>query len=196
MTRGKLIVISAPSGSGKTTIAKAVMRQYPSMLFSVSATTRKMRGGEVNGKDYFFLTKNEFQDKLKNDALVEWEEIYGDYYGTLRSEVDRALEHGTVMLFDVDVKGGLSIKERYPTDAVLIFIKPPDLESLKQRLVNRKTEDEATIKRRLDRAAMELEMGKKFDYQVTNDDLAKAIGEVDGIVRHHTEGLLVHQSSS
>ncbi|MGB2869546.1 MAG: guanylate kinase [Bacteroidota bacterium] len=192
MQRGKLIVISAPSGSGKTTIAKAIMQRYPSMLFSVSATTRKMRSGEANGKDYFFLTKEEFRERLKNDALVEWEEIYGDFYGTLRSEVDRALAHGSVMLFDVDVKGGLSIKKRSHDEAVLIFIKPPSFESLKQRLVNRKTEDDATIKRRLDRAEMELEMGNQFDCQVINDDLTKAIAEVDGLVRQHTEGLLVH----
>ena len=121
-SRGKLIVISAPSGCGKTTIAKAIMQKYPAMLFSVSATTRTMRSGEVEGKDYFFLSKDEFQKRIKAEDLVEWEaypnETHGNYYGTLRSEVDRALNHGKVMLFDVDVKGALSIKKKYGSDAV------------------------------------------------------------------------------
>lgn len=190
-SRGKLIVISAPSGCGKTTIAKAIMQKYPAMLFSVSATTRTMRKGETNGKDYFFLSKGEFQKRIKAEDLVEWEaypnETHGSYYGTLRSEVDRALNHGKVMLFDVDVKGALSIKKKYGSDAVLIFITAPNFETLKKRLLNRKTEDEATVQRRLDRVPMEMEKGKQFDYQVVNDDLPKAINEVDDIIRKHTE---------
>jgi guanylate kinase len=186
MNRGKLIVISAPSGCGKTTIAKAILRRYPEMLFSVSATTRSKRPGEIDGKDYFFLTKGEFQDLIKREELVEWEEIYGNYYGTLKSEVDRALARGMVMLFDVDVKGALSIKRKYANDAVLIFIKPPSLEALQKRLLDRKTEDEATVLRRLQRVPMELEKGKEFDYQVVNDDLAAAIREVEEIVQRHT----------
>ena len=190
MSRGKLIVISAPSGCGKTTIAKAIMQKYPAMLFSVSATTRKMRNGEVDGKDYFFLSKDEFQKRISADELVEWEaypnEAHGNYYGTLRSEVDRALNHGKVMLFDVDVKGALSIKNKYGDDAVLIFITAPSFEILKSRLLNRKTEDAATIQRRLDRVPMEMEKGRQFDYEVVNDDLQKAIREVDDIIKKHT----------
>ncbi len=190
MSRGKLIVLSAPSGSGKTTIAKAIMQKYPAMLFSVSATTRARRGGEKDGKDYFFLTREEFEKRVASQDLVEWEkypdEAHGNYYGTLKSEVDRALDAGSVMLFDVDVKGALSIKKKYPQDAVLIFIKPPNFEELKDRLLNRKTEDQETIRRRLQRAEMEMEKGKEFDYQVVNDELPRAIAEVDAIIKEHT----------
>ena len=193
MKRGKLIVISAPSGSGKTTIARAIMQRYPGMLFSVSATTRPPRAGELEGRDYFFLLKEEFQRRVQHGDLVEWEEIYGNYYGTLKSEVDRALQQGTIMLFDVDVKGALSIKKTYPNDSILIFIKPPSFEALQQRLLNRKTEDEATIRRRLDRVPMELEKGSQFDWQVVNDDLQSAVNKVDEIIREHTNSeILTH----
>jgi guanylate kinase len=193
MKRGKLIVISAPSGCGKTTIARAVMSKYPAMLFSVSATTRKPRAGELNGKDYFFLGVEEFKRRVQEGDLIEWEEIYGNFYGTLKSEVDRALGQGKVMLFDVDVKGALSIKRHYPSDSVLIFIKPPSVEVLEQRLLNRKTEDEATIRRRLDRVPMELQQGNSFDWQVVNDDLPTAINDVDEIIRQHTDSeILIH----
>jgi len=193
MNRGKLIVVSAPSGSGKTTIARAIMQKYPGMLFSVSATTRPPRAGEADGRDYFFLTTDEFKRRVRQGDLVEWEEIYGDYYGTLKSEVDRALSKGTIMLFDVDVKGALSIKRTYPDDSLLIFIKPPSFEALQKRLLNRKTEDEATIRRRLDRVPMELEKGGLFDWQVVNDDLQAAISKVDEIIREHTDSeILTH----
>ncbi len=183
MTQGKLIVISAPSGCGKTTIAKAILTKYPAMLFSVSATTRPIRNGEVHGKDYFFLSMQEFEKRIRSGDLVEWEEIYGNYYGTLKSEIQRALEQGQVMLFDVDVKGALSIRRHFPNDSILIFIKPPSIEVLKKRLENRKTENPETLKRRLDRVPMELEQGLQFDYQVVNDDLQKAIDEVAEIVQ-------------
>lgn len=163
------------------------MQKYPAMLFSVSATTRSPRTGEVDGKDYFFLSKEEFQKRVNAGNLVEWEEIYGNYYGTLKSEVDRALRHGTIMLFDVDVKGALSIKRTYPDDSLLIFIKPPSFEVLRQRLLNRKTEDDITVRRRLDRVQMELEKGSQFNWQVVNDDLQTAINKVDGIIREHTD---------
>ncbi len=193
MKRGKLIVISAPSGSGKTTIARAIMQKYPGMLFSVSATTRPPRTGELDSKDYFFLSKEEFQRRVQQGDLVEWEEIYGNYYGTLKSEVDRALRQGTIMLFDVDVKGALSIKKTYPNDSILIFIKPPNFEALQQRLLNRKTEDAMTIRRRLDRVPMELEKGGQFDWQVVNDDLQTAVNKVDEIIREHTDSeILTH----
>ncbi|MBI3005971.1 MAG: guanylate kinase [Ignavibacteriales bacterium] len=190
MSRGKLIVLSAPSGSGKTTIAKAIMQKYPEMLFSVSATTRPMRNEEKEGKDYFFLSREQFEKKLSTQDLVEWEkypdETHGNYYGTLKSEVERALTGGRVMLFDVDVKGALSIKRKYPQDAVLIFIKPPSFEALKERLINRKTEDPATMRRRLERAEMEMEKGREFDFQVVNDELERAIAEIDAIIKEHT----------
>jgi guanylate kinase len=183
MTKGKLIVISAPSGCGKTTIAKAILEKYPTMLFSVSATTRSQRDDEVNGRDYFFLTKHEFEDRIRTGDLVEWEEIYGNYYGTLKSEIYRALNNGFSMIFDVDVKGALSIRRHFPNDSVLIFIKPPSMEVLKKRLENRKTENPETLKRRLDRVPMELDQGSQFDFQVINDDLSKAIAEVDKTIQ-------------
>ena len=183
MAFGKLIVIAAPSGCGKTTIAKAILTKYPAILFSVSATTRPIRNGEVNGKDYFFLTKAEFEERIRIGDLVEWEEIYGNYYGTLKSEINRALQKGYVMLFDVDVKGALSIRRYFPNDSVLIFIRPPSFEILKKRLENRNTENPETLKRRLERVPMEMEQGPQFNFQVVNDDLQKAVDEVDEIVR-------------
>jgi len=183
MTEGKLIVISAPSGCGKTTIAKTILAKNPMMLFSVSATTRPIRVGEINGMDYFFLTKQEFENRIRMGDLVEWEEIYGNYYGTLKSEIHRAIDHGYSMIFDVDVKGALSIQRHFPNESVLIFIKPPSMEVLKKRLENRKTENPDALKRRLDRVPMELDQGSQFDFQVVNDDLKRAVAEVDEIVQ-------------
>ncbi|MCU0411386.1 MAG: guanylate kinase [Bacteroidetes bacterium] len=180
--KGLLIVVAAPSGSGKTTIAKAVMQRHPEILFSVSATTRAMRPGETHGKDYFFLTREEFETRIAANDLIEYEEIYGNLYGTLKSEVDRALAAGRVMLFDVDVKGALSIKRLYRDDALLIFIAPPSVDELRRRLENRKTEDAATVERRMARVAMELELGKEFDVRVVNDDLDRAVNEVNALV--------------
>jgi len=183
MPAQKLIVISAPSGCGKTTIARDILRRRPDIVFSVSATTRLKRTNEIDGVDYFFLTKEEFRKRIEDGALVEWEEIYGNYYGTLKREIDRALRAGKSMLFDVDVKGALSIKRRYPDDTIMIFIKPPSMEVLTQRLKNRKTESPETIQRRLDRVPMELQQGEQFDVSVINDDLQKAIARVDDIIR-------------
>ncbi len=180
---GKLIVLSAPSGSGKTSIAKVLLQRFPFMTFSVSATTRPMRPGEVHARDYYFLTKEDFRRRIDRGELVEWEEIYTNYYGTLKSEVDRALANGQVMLFDVDVKGALSIKAKYPNDAVLIFVAPPSVEELRARLVNRKTEDAATVERRMARVPMEMELASKFDHTVVNDDLQRACDEATDIVR-------------
>ena len=184
MLQPKLIVISAPSGCGKTTIVREIFKRHPDMKFSVSATTRKQRSGEVYGKDYFFLSKDEFEQRIKNNELVEWEKIYDNYYGTLKGEVDRALESGTTMIFDIDVKGALNIKKKYPKDAVLIFIEPPSVEILQQRLTGRKTESDEVIRKRLERVPMELERGKEFDFRVVNDKLEKAISDVDTIINN------------
>jgi guanylate kinase len=196
MSRGKLIVLAAPSGSGKTTIAKSILQRYPAMTFSISATTRPKRSSEVHGKDYFFLSVGEFEKKIRNGELVEWERYpdsqYGNFYGTLKSEVDRALNEGKVMLFDVDVKGAASIKKLYGSDAVQIFIKPPSVEALRERLLNRKTEDEATLRSRLDRVPVEMEMGKSFDYQIVNDKLETAVAEIETIITKHTNLETVH----
>jgi guanylate kinase len=185
MPHQKLIVISAPSGSGKTTIARAVLQRHPALEFSVSATTRAKRPNEIDGRDYFFLTPEDFRQKIDAGLLVEWEEIYGNYYGTLKSEIDRTLAAGKSMVFDIDVKGALSIKRQYPAEAVLIFIRPPTVEILTERLRNRKTESPATLRTRLERVEMELEAGKKFDESIVNERLDKAIDDVEAIVCRH-----------
>ncbi len=186
MPRGHLIVVSAPSGSGKTTIVKAILAKYPSMLFSVSATTRPKRETETDGKDYFFLPRDEFERRIQAGELVEWEEIYGNLYGTLRSEVEKVLTSGQSMLFDIDVKGGLSIKRKYPADSLLIFIRPPSIGVLEARLRNRKTEDDETFKRRMARVTMEMGIAGQFDHQVVNDDLQVAIEEVHKLILART----------
>jgi guanylate kinase len=153
------------------------------MRFSVSATTRPQRPGEVNGRDYFFLTREAFESKVSKGELVEWEEVFLNLYGTLRSEVERTLANGETMLFDVDVKGALSIRRAYPDRSVLIFVRPPSLDDLRKRLEQRRTEDEATIQRRLARANMEMNEAASFDHVVVNDVLERAIGQVRDIVR-------------
>jgi guanylate kinase len=182
--QGKLVVISAPSGAGKTTIARAILASHASLSFSISATTRAKRGNERDGVDYFFLTREEFLRRRDAGEFVESEEIYGNLYGTLKSEIDRALAAGRHLMFDVDVKGGLSLQRRYP-DALLIFIRPPSLEVLKRRLLDRGTEDEATVDRRMERVAMEMERGLSFTHQVVNDELVRATAEVDALVTEY-----------
>jgi len=184
MPNGKLIVISAPSGGGKTTIAGEILKRHPALVFSVSATTRPKREYEVDGADYHFLGRSEFELLILGKQLVEYEEIFGQLYGTLRREVDAGLNAGRSMLFDVDVKGALSIKKLYGHTAVLIFVKPPDTESLLTRLQGRRTEDRDALVRRLERVPMEMEQARHFDHQVVNDVLAEAVEKVDAIVRN------------
>ncbi len=183
MPQARLIVISAPSGGGKTTIAGEILRRHPSLVFSVSATTRPKRDYEVHGVDYFFHSREEFSRLIGDNCLVEYEELFGEMYGTLRSEVDAGLKGGRSLLFDVDVKGALSIKKLYGETAVLIFVKPPDMQSLLTRLQNRKTEDPAALQRRLDRVPLEMAEADRFDFQVVNDRLDDAVHRVDDIVR-------------
>ena len=185
MSIAKLFAFAAPSGGGKTSIIKPILLRHPDFEFSVSATTRSMRPDEINGKDYFFLSKEEFESLIAQEQFVEHEFFFGNHYGTLKREVDRALNAGHSMIFDVDVKGALSIRAMYPNDSVLIFIAPPSIEVLEQRLRNRKTEDEETINRRLSRMPMELEARTQFDATVINDDLERAITEVDTIIKKH-----------
>lgn len=183
MSRIKLIVISGPSGCGKTTIAREILKRHPELMFSVSATTRTKRESEVDGRDYFFINAQEFKEKIHRDELVEWEQIYSDYYGSLKSEVDKAFATGKYMLFDVDVKGALSIKRKYSSETFLIFITPPSLGSLSDRLRNRKTETPETLARRIERVTMELEQAKDFDHCIVNDDLEKAVLSVENLLQ-------------
>jgi len=182
--RGKLIVVAAPSGSGKTTIARSILKRNSLLRFSVSATTRPKRRGETDGVDYFFLKPEEFRHHVDAGHFVEWEEIYGNLYGTLKSEVDAALRQGKHLLFDVDVKGALSIKRAYP-EACLIFIRPPSVLVLEERLRARLTEDAEALHRRLERVPMELAQASLFDWQVVNDLLPRATEEVQMIVENH-----------
>lgn len=183
MSETHLIAISGPSGCGKTTIAREILRRHPELMFSVSATTRPMREVEHEGTDYYFISREEFEEKIRREELIEWENIYGDFYGTPRSEVDRAAAAGKILLLDVDVKGALSIRKRFPEESFLIFIEPPSIDVLRQRLAARKTETPETIERRMARAAMELAKAPEFDFSIVNENLATAIEETDRIVR-------------
>jgi len=181
--KGKIIILVAPSGSGKTTIAKRLLKDFENLTFSVSATTRSPREGEKNGKDYHFLSPESFQKNIDNRNFIEWEEFYnGKRYGSLRSEVEKQLNSGYYVLFDIEVKGALNIKKQFKDDCLTIFIKPPSLEVLKERLLKRNTETTRTLKERLERAKMELEQEKKFDAVVINDNLKKAYAKVKKIV--------------
>ena len=178
-----LFVISAPSGAGKTSIVNAVLKDKPELVFSVSATSRPKRDGETEGKDYVFLTKEGFEEKIKGGELVEYEKLFNDhYYGTLKSFVNKSILEGKNLIFDIDVNGALSIKNLYGEKAVLIFIQPPDKKTLRNRLISRGTETIAHIEERLKRIEMEMEAGKGFDHRVVNDDLDKAVNEVEQII--------------
>jgi guanylate kinase len=179
---GSLITVSAPSGSGKTTIVKEVLKEFPDLVFSISATTRKKRGNETDGKDYFFLSEEEFKSRIENNEFVEWEEVYGCYYGTFKSFIEDNIKSGKKVLLEVDVKGALSIKEIYP-EAILIYIVPPDMNELVNRLKKRNTEDEESLQKRIERAKMELSHTDDFDYLVENKDLDKAVADTKSLIR-------------
>lgn len=180
-----LIVISSPSGGGKSTIAKHLMSLYPRLDFSVSATTRKKREGEIDNKDYFFLSKEEFLEKIEKNDLVEYEEIFGNLYGTLKSEVSKSIDNNKTILFDVDVKGALSLRKNFPNQTLLIFIAPPNFEILEERLRKRRTETEEEITRRLARAEEEDKYRDIFDYLIINDDLSESFRRIEEISDLH-----------
>ncbi len=183
MKSGKLIIFSAPSGSGKSTIVNALLKQRDDLEFSISATSRAPRGTEQNGKEYYFLTPDEFREKIRNGELLEWEEVYKDtYYGTLKSELKRIAAKGRNIVFDVDVVGGSNIKKMYGDDALAIFIKPPSIEELQKRLVARGTDSPEKIKERLAKAEQELTYAGKFDVVIVNDNLDKAIREAGKVI--------------
>jgi guanylate kinase len=179
--KAKLFVFSAPSGSGKTTIVRDVLKNFPDFEFSISATTRKKRSNEKDKIDYYFINEEEFKRKIDACEFVEWEKFYDYYYGTLKSVVDGNLAKNISTVFEVDVKGALRIKKAY-SNSVLIFIAPPGIDVLKERLINRNTETDEDLKKRIERAEMELSFKDKFDYVVTNINLAEAKEEVKRII--------------
>lgn len=176
---GKAIIFSAPSGSGKTTIVRHLLKNNPDLGFSISASTRDRRGRtEKNGQDYYFLTPLEFKKKIDNDEFVEWEEVYeGNFYGTLKSEVQRVWDEGKNVIFDVDVKGGLALKKYFDDKALSIFVKVPSIEVLKERLHDRGTEDPESLSRRLFKAQFEMTFQDKFDIALVNENLEKSLAE-------------------
>ena len=179
INNGKLIVFSAPSGSGKTTIVRYLLKQKELNLeFSISATSREKRGKEVDGKDYYFLSFEDFKKRIKNDEFLEWEEVYRDnFYGTLKSEIERIWNLGKHVIFDIDVSGGLRIKRKYPEQTLAVFVKPPSIDELKIRLKKRKTESADKINMRIAKASAELATAPLFDAVVVNEDLEKALAE-------------------
>ena len=188
MKTGKLIVFSAPSGSGKTTLVQHLLSQSIPLGFSISATSRAPRGKEQNGIDYHFMTPKEFQEKIQQDAFLEYEEVYqGLYYGTLLSELNRLWNQEKHILFDIDVIGGLNIKKKYPNNTLAIFVQPPSIKILEERLKKRATDSEETIQKRIQKAQMEIEYAPKFDTVLINKDLKTAKKEVVQVVRNFIE---------
>ncbi|UJP65520.1 guanylate kinase [Mongoliitalea daihaiensis] len=184
MGSGKAIIFSAPSGSGKTTIVRHLLEHFPNLGFSISASTRDRRGRtEEHGKDYYFLTPEEFKQKIDEDAFIEWEEVYeGNFYGTLKEEIQRLWDSGQHVIFDVDVKGGLNLKKYFGEQALAIFVKVPSLEILEERLKDRGTESEESLSRRLFKAKFETSFENKFDVIIVNDNKEQSFLEAEKLV--------------
>ena len=183
ITPGKLVIFSAPSGAGKTTIVQHLLSSNLNLEFSISAASRKKRPDEVDGKDYYFIDADKFRNKIENNEFLEWEEVYIDhYYGTLKSEVERIRNTGKHVIFDVDVVGGLNIKKYYRENALAIFVMPPTAEHLEKRLRARSTENEDQLKKRIEKAEQELKYADQFDQILVNDDLATAQRQAEKMV--------------
>ena len=185
MAQGKLIIFSAPSGSGKTTIVKHLLAQPDlNLAFSVSATSRAKRGEEQHGKDYYFLSAEEFKKHIKSDDFIEWEEVYTDnFYGTLKTEIERLWSEGKNVIFDIDVVGGLNIKKQFPEETLAVFVQPPSIDELKIRLKKRSTESEDKINMRVAKASVEMATAPQFDTIIKNYELAVALKEAEELVR-------------
>ncbi|WP_291098380.1 MULTISPECIES: guanylate kinase [unclassified Flavobacterium] len=185
-TEGKLIVFSAPSGSGKTTIVRHLLgKEDLNLEFSISAASREPRGEEVNGKDYYFMSTEDFKKHIKNEDFLEWEEVYRDnFYGTLKSEVERIWAKGKNVIFDIDVAGGLRIKHKFPEETLAVFVKPPSVDELKRRLKERSTESDDKINMRIAKASVELATAPQFDVIIKNYDLDIALEEAYQLVKN------------
>lgn len=184
MRTGKAIIFSAPSGSGKTTIVRHLLQKFPNLGFSISASTRDKRGRtEQHGKDYYFLTPDEFKSKIDQNEFIEWEEVYeGNFYGTLKEEIQRLWDNGKHVIFDVDVKGGINLKKYFGEKALAIYVKVPSLEVLHERLKERGTESEESLSRRLYKAKFESTFEDKFDTTILNDDINKSFAQAENLV--------------
>lgn len=181
----KVLIFSAPSGTGKSTIVSYLLKRFPQLEFSISATSRAPRGEEINGKEYYFLSKDEFMQKVKENAFFEWEEVYsGSYYGTLQSEMERIWKKGNTVVFDIDVNGGLNIKRKLGSRACSIFIMPPSIEELRRRLTLRNTDTPEAIEKRIAKAEQEIACHDKFDIVIVNDDLETACKQAEQVVRN------------
>ncbi len=188
MSSGKAIIFSAPSGAGKTTIVQHLLQRGLDLEFSISATTRAPRKIERSGKDYFYLSIPEFLEKVEKDEFCEWEEVYTDnYYGTLKSEIERIWASGKNVIFDVDVEGGISLKKYFRDKALSIFVQPPSIESLKERLEKRETETPESIARRIGKAEQELKQADQFDFILVNDDLEEAFSRGEQVINEFLE---------
>ncbi len=184
---GKLIIITAPSGAGKTSITRHLLGKFSKLAFSISAATREARGREKNGVDYYFLGLEEFRERIKNNDFIEWEMVYeGKYYGTLKSELERIWAEGKVPILDIDVKGAIHVKQQYPKDTLTIFIQPPSVEELKKRLEGRGTETPQNIATRLNKATYELSFNHSFDKVITNGSLDSACAETEAAIKEFT----------
>ncbi|MEJ6981037.1 guanylate kinase [Pedobacter sp. P351] len=191
MQTGKLVIFSAPSGAGKTTIVHYLLKNLPELEFSISATTRQSRGEELQNKDYYFISKEDFLHKVAKHEFIEFEEVYsGTFYGTLKSEVDRIWEAGKVVVFDIDVEGGLRLKKKFGDQALAIFVQPPSLEVLIQRLSGRGTDSPEKLKERIDKAGKELGYADKFDVVLPNNDLLTACKDAESLVKDFIVGVI------
>ncbi|GAB3015162.1 guanylate kinase [Niabella terrae] len=183
-SKNKILIITAPSGAGKTSITRYLLEKFPQLAFSVSAATRKPRRGEKNGREYHFMSVDQFQQKIREGAFLEWEMVYeGKYYGTLKSEIDRLWANHTFPLLDIDVKGAIHIQQQYPGQSLSIFIEPPSVRELARRLASRGTETEESLQTRVNKAEYEMSFSDHFDHVVVNDDLQEACQEAEDLIR-------------